>query len=859
VSPTEEWDRSVPARFEKVAALCPSVTAVRGQGKIITYDELNRVANRIARSVHAVSGKDRGRGVLLFRHRPRALAAMLGVLKAGNAYVPLDPSYPRARMALILEDVRADLILTDGETAALAKEIAGTGCTVVDIDEIPGDVRDGNLDLVVPPDALAYIMYTSGSTGRPKGVMQTHRNLLHFIRSYSNGLRISGADRLSLLPSFSFSASLMDIYGALLNGAAVCLYDVREEGSARLADWLTEDGITVYHSVPSLFRHFAAGLAEAQRFPCLRIIDLGGEPVFDRDVELLHRHFSRECILVNHLAFTEASVVARHFIRQDSEVPAGRIPAGHPADGVEVSLVDEDGQPVDDGCTGEIVLRSEYLSPGYWGQPELTRAAFTPAPAGSELRAYQSGDLGRRRPDGLLEHLGRKDFRVKIRGFTVEVAETEAALLGLGGIKDVAVVTREASNGENRLVAYVVPDGGAEHRGAKLRELLREKLPDHMIPSEFLFLDALPLNPNGKVDRAALPMSGAVLHEPDRSRVGPRNDTERRLALLWARVLDADGFGVTDSFFDLGGDSLAAFRLFAGIETEFGKRLSPSVLLQSPTLERLAKVVESLEGETCAAPVRLIPLWAGSTRPPLFCIAPVADNALWYRELAPHLDREHPVFCIDSSEAVLDMTMAELAASCVESMRRVSSGPFCLIGYSSGGVVAFEVARQLHGMGLPVALLALLDTPCPVPDRKRGIGSRIAFVARAFRNFPGWLYYYWLGTENKAAQLNVVMRRTFGLHVDEASDPFAIVGKYLGKLSGWLKAYRPEPYPGRIVFCRARGQKLLRHLKLDEEWRNLADRIEVYAVPGHHEQILKEPYARVLASRLNGELRDVRA
>jgi thioesterase domain-containing protein len=457
--------------------------------------------------------------------------------------------------------------------------------------------------------------------------------------------------------------------------------------------------------------------------------------------------------------------------------------------------------------------------------------------------------------------VGRKDFRAKIRGFTVEVAEIEMALLGLDAIKDAAVVAREGSGGENRLVAYVVPAGEVQCSGPELRELLRERLPDYMIPSEFVFLDALPLNPNGKVDRAALPMSGAVAPKQNGARVQSRNETECRLARLWAQVLKCDGFGVADNFFDLGGDSLAAFQLFAGIDKEFGKGLSPSVLLQSPTIELLAVAVAALlRGEARATPVRMVPLWSSGTRPPVFCIAPVADSALWYRELAPHLDREHPVFCIDSSEDVLGMTMGDVAASCVEAMRTVShAGPFCLIGFSSGGALAFEAARQLDGLGLPVALLALLDTPCPVPDREKGFGSRLVFVARAFRNFPGWLYYYWRGTENKAAQVKVVLRRILGLPVDKGADPSYIVGQYLGKISGWLRKYRLEPYRGRIVFFRARGQKLLRHLKLDEEWRKFAGRIDVYAIPGHHEQILKEPHVRVLASRINGELRDVRA
>jgi amino acid adenylation domain-containing protein len=858
--PAEEVEQSVPARFEMVAALCPTASAVRCEGRAISYDTLNRSANRIARAVTAVSGEACGRIALLFRHRPPALAAMLGVLKAGKTYLPLDPSYPEARTAFILEDCRPDLILVHRDTASQAEVLARGRCPVLDIDEIDAALPDDNPGRIVSPDALAYIIYTSGSTGRPKGVMQTHRNLLHFIRSYSSGLRISAADRLSLIPSFSFSASLMDIYGALLNGAALSLFDIREEGSAGLARWLMDERITVYHSVPTLFRHFLAGLSGEEHFPYLRAIDLGGEPLFGRDVELFQRHFAKECIMVNHLAFTEASVVARNFICMDSIVPTGRVPAGRPADGVEVSLIDESGQPAEDGRTGEIVLRSRYLSPGYWGQTDLTLAAFAPAPDGSGLRLYRSGDLGRFRPDGALEYLGRKDFRVKIRGFTVEPAEIEAVLIELDSIRDAAVMAREKGAGEQLLVAYLVAEGLSPPSAGALREILRDRLPDYMVPAEFVFLDALPLNPNGKVDRSALPAAHTGMTEPDLSRPGPRNDTERRLADLWRQVLVLDEVTVTDNFFDLGGHSLRAFQLFAGIEKTFGKRLSPSVLLRSPTIELLAVAIDGpARDEASTAAVSLVPIRPAGPRPPLFCIAPVADNALWYRELVEYIDPEHPVYCIDSSEKALAVSMEEMAARCVAIMKTVApSGPFFLIGYSSGGIAAFEAARQLRGTGLPVALLAMLDSPCPVPDGKRGVAAKLAFLVRVCRNFPGWLYYYWRGTGHKAAQLNIVLRRTLGLPVDESSDPFHLVGRYLEKVSSWLRHYRLEPYQGRIVFYRARGQKLLRHLKLDEVWRKFAERVDTYPVPGHHEQILKEPYVRVLADKINRELRDAR-
>jgi amino acid adenylation domain-containing protein len=415
----ENIEQSIPDRFEQQVDRYPNRLAVKAKSHALTYDTLNKVTNRVARAILAQRGEGEEPIALLLGHSGSAIIAILGILKAGKIYVPLDPSYPQARMTYMLEDSQAGLIVTNNKNLSLAASLAThratqNVCPVLNINEIDTSLSTENLGLSIPPDTNAYLIYTSGSTGQPKGVVHTHRNALHKIRGYTNHCHICADDRLLLLASFSFSSSTATIFGALLNGAAVFPFNVKEQGLTRLAGWLIQEEITIYHSVATSFRHFIGTLTGEETFPKLRLIRLGSETIYKQDVELYRRHFPQDCILYVGMSTTETGSVCRYFVDKETEITDNVVPAGHAVEGMEILLLDDEGQTVGLNQVGEIAVRSRCLSPGYWRRPDLTRAKFLPDPEGGDKRIYLTGDLGRMRPDGCLEHLGRKDFQVKI-------------------------------------------------------------------------------------------------------------------------------------------------------------------------------------------------------------------------------------------------------------------------------------------------------------------------------------------------------------------------------------------------------------------------------------------------------------
>ncbi|CAA9299517.1 MAG: Polyketide synthase modules and related proteins, partial [uncultured Chloroflexia bacterium] len=544
------------------------------------------------RALLAQRGEGAESVALLLEHNALMIAAILGVLKAGKVYVPLDPSFPYARNAYILEDSQVSLIITNNENRFLAESLSENRHSLIDIDEIGAAHSDENVNLTITADNLANIIYTSGSTGQPKGVVQNHRNLLNVAMRYTNGLQISAEDRLTLLQSYSVAGSVSNMLGALLNGASLFPFDVKEEGLTRLADWLIEEEITVYHSVPTVFRQFANTLTGREGFPELRLIRVGGEPVHAEDVQLYKKYFPPDSIFVNSYGASEAASVLRYCVDKDTEISDAMVPVGYPLGDIEILLLDDDGKAVAFDHVGEIAIKSRYTSPGYWRRPDLTRATFITDPQDEVARIYRTGDLGYMQPDGCLIVTGRNDFRVKIRGFRIEVAEIELALRGLNKIKEAAVVAHEDQRGEMQLVAYVVPEPEQAPATSELRESLKDKLPDYMVPSAFVVLETLPLTPNGKLDRLALPAPDLARPELDTSFVAPRNALEEQLVEIWVEVLGIARVGAHDDFFELGGHSLRATQLVSRVREVFQVELPLLSLFEEPTIAGLAERIE---------------------------------------------------------------------------------------------------------------------------------------------------------------------------------------------------------------------------------------------------------------------------
>jgi len=591
--PIKDAETSIPTRFEKMVAQHPDRIAVKSENKQLTYTELNLVANRVAHAILACCGEIPEPIGLLFPKSVGFVVAILAILKAGKIAVPMDPALPLARLALMFKDMQARLLLTDHQGFTLANTLARPD-QCINIDELKANASEENPCLPLSPDALACLFYTSGSTGMPKGVMENHLNLLRHTMRDTNDFHFCPEDKMTFVATAG-----RDIFRAVLNGATVCPIDIRREGFVGLGTRLVQEEITIYNSVTSAFRNFAGALTGCERFPHMRLIMVTGEAVRRSDFELYRKYFPNDhCVLVNRYGPNESGgLVSQYLMDKSSSFTGGAVPVGYATRDKEIHLIDESGKPADLGQPGEIVVTSRNLSPGYWRQPERTREVFQVDPVDNNMRTYHTGDIGVMDPDGCLTYLGRKDFQVKIRGNKVEMSAVETALLNMDTVREAAVIALEGDAGDKRLVAYIVSHHVPLPTTSDLRNALAATLPNYMVPSLFVFLDKLPVTGIGKVDRKSLSDPGRGRPTLNTPYVAPRNPVEAKLAQIWSEVLSVEQVGIHDSFFDLGGHSLAASSVISRIIQSFQMELPIRVLLNSPTVADMANVVLATEAK----------------------------------------------------------------------------------------------------------------------------------------------------------------------------------------------------------------------------------------------------------------------
>jgi amino acid adenylation domain-containing protein len=544
---------------------------------------LNEAANRTARAILRTQA-DNDPVALFFSPGFNAIAGILGVLKAGRAWVPMVPDEPSERLHILLTEAGSSLVLTDLSHIDSAKLLARNVANVVNIESITGSGPTEDLGLAITPDSVSNIVFTSGSTGRPKGVVHTHGIILNNIKVHTNTLYLTDKDRICQVASYTTLAGTSSIFRALLNGATLLPFNTAAEGAVNLAHWLIEKRITVCQIVPTLFRSIVQCMAESETFPDMRILHLGGEPVYRRDVLAFRKHFPKTCWLVHNLGSSEAPTIRQFFVDHDSPIEEERLPVGYPVPDREVTLVDNDGKTVEFEQIGEVVVRSRYIAQGYWRQPELTRQMFQLDPSGNGMRRFRTGDLGSMSRDGCLRLHGRKDSQVKVRGYRVEVAEVEAILLSIDGIGQAAVAFSETDF--DGLVAYVVPSEGGRLTEESIHKQLREKLTSYMVPAQVVILPRLPLTATGKLDRMALQATATRRASPISA--PPSNSMEQLLCDIWSEVLERP-VGVAESFFDLGGNSLSGSRILARVEAKLGVRVTIRDLLERPTVAAMAR------------------------------------------------------------------------------------------------------------------------------------------------------------------------------------------------------------------------------------------------------------------------------
>lgn len=886
-------------RFEAMAAQHPDRTAIDSNGVTLTYAQLNAKANRIAHAILATvpqarkpvaDAQDTPLVALFVDQGIDLAAAVFGTLKAGCAYVPLDPTYPDNKNAHMLADARPVAMVTYAASDARADTLTPRKLPKVHVEALPDNHPADNPALEIEEHRLAYVLYTSGSTGKPKGVMQTHRSVLHNAAIHADAFAITHEDRQTLLYPCSVYGGVRDTYNGLLNGAALHHYPVREAGYDGLQGWLAEHRISIYCSVASVFRHFARGLdesgqpADKNRYADLRIIKLGGEAPLPADVELYRKHFPDHCELSCGLGSTETGMSCRFPVMKDTPLDGPAIPLGKPVHGIDILLLDENRQPVPADDIGEIAIRSRFITEGYLGRDDLNTTVFSVDEADPGLRTFYTGDLAQRNADGDFMHRGRKDHQVKVRGNRVELQEVEAALEAHDRVRDAVVLAKTDAAGAVRLLAYVTlnesTDGGAVSAHT-MRDHLKHHVARFAIPNVYVHMDAIPLTPNGKRNRLALPEpedEGVTLLSAGGEKVEPANELEEKLAGVFARVLkmapaaDGDeyrGPGVTDSFFDLGGDSLQAVGLVLGIEKATGKRIELAALISHPSVRQLA---ELLDGDTSAlnaashAPVVTFrPASGTATKPALFTISGQGGSVLCYHDLARRLPDDRPIYGlqlpgINADETILD-AVEPVAAELIRRMQTVQpagQGPYLLLGYSFGAVVAYEMAAQLTAAGEKVDYLGILD--CQAPQTRRALPRHRRALVHLRDLWRADWPQRWRWVQDKLA----------GRHTDVAEyqveqpdrDLLEAMVERLNQLSAAsrraYKTYRPKPQthsPLTLFRCEERhGWMDFFENQPDRGWSTYAPLEQTYAIPGKHLEVFRAQHGEQLAKQVAASL-----
>lgn len=588
-----EIEQSIPERFEKIAHQYSEHIAVKRNSEAITYDALNRAANRLARRIMSQSDRSPEPVALFLRPGISLVIAELAVLKAGKINLFVNPAQPRERSEHILKNSEASIVVTDARHSSMIEEWANSPRTLIDVDQGDTQFSDDNLGIPISPSSYAELAYTSGSTGMAKGVLKSHRSRLRTCMDFINASHICAQDRIAV---FGRGATGKHVHYTLLSGAAFYFVALRDEQLLHLANWLRDEKITIFVTLPTAFRHLATDLRINETLPDLRLIRMSGERLIKNDVLLFQKHFPAGCTLVNTYAAQETGDVCFYFIDRNSTMKTSRVPVGFPAEGTEIAVIDELGNNVGIDVPGEIIVQSQSL-PVYC-RNVAGRLNYTVA-ANEEMgdRTYHTGDIGQLTADGCLVHLGRSDSVVKIRTFRVDIGEVEAKLAEYPGVKETAVVSTESTVGDTRLVAYYVPHVGIKPTTSLLRRFLLDRLPEYMVPSSFVCLEKFPLTATGKVARRALPSPGNKRPDLDSQYLSPRTPIEATLENIWSDILGIEELGVNDSFFDLGGHSLTAMRVISRVIQDFQLEIPLQSLFQSPTIAEMAAVIADHQGK----------------------------------------------------------------------------------------------------------------------------------------------------------------------------------------------------------------------------------------------------------------------
>jgi amino acid adenylation domain-containing protein len=859
-----DWtrDRCMHELFEARALRQPDALAVIGPGGELSYAELDARANRLARVLHAAGvGPDVKVGVRLDRSI-EMIVTVLAIGKAGGAYVPIDPAWPRLRVEQILGPLKARALVTQAahleDLRELKEALPELGAIVcIDAEDEARHIAQQSserLPRTGSSDNIAYIIFTSGSTGVPKGVVVRHQSAVNIIEWVNRTFAIGPEDRLLFVTALSFDLSVYDVFGMLAAGGSI-----RVAASAELRDperlfrVLQDEPITFWDSAPALLETLAPLFPGHEVAARLRLVFLSGDWVPISMPGRLWQTFGKGCKVVALGGATEATVWSNFHVVDEVRPGWVSIPYGRPIQNARYYVLDAHLQPCPVGVPGDLYIAGPCLADGYTN-PVATAERFIADPFGQPgERMYTTGDRARFWADGTMEFLGRLDQQVKIRGFRIELGDIEAALTSHADVRTALVVVRKEESGDRRLIGYVVREPGKNPRSAELRAYVKDRLPEYMIPSAFVVLDALPVTPNGKVDRKALPApdaGGATEY------LAPRTRAEAAVAQLFAEVLRVPVVGVRDNFFELGGHSLLAIRLFSAIEARLGTKLPLTTLFRAPTVEALARAVD---GAVAIPKGNVMPLRTGGVRAPLVCIHPGGGTLLGYHALITRLAADRPCFGIESRGLADDelpaATVSEMAEAYARRLLAVcDKRPFHLAGWSFGGIVAVELAKILRAGGNAVATITMIDTfaPSAFPQHELDEAAVLAELALD------------LGVEVKEDELRALGPEAALAHVVGLAHGSGVLPAHVGAeqlvrrlrvLGANLRAhqrYEPGLVDGRVVLVRA-----MEGIGIDPAtgWRaHMSQGIEIKDVPGSHFTMVRPPHVDALARIVDGVL-----
>ncbi len=837
-------DTPIDDHFRAVVASDPSRLALTGGPRPYTYSDLDQWSDAIAADLIAADApRDRPLAILTASNIA-LVPCILAAIKSGHFFVMIDPTDPRERVSLLLDESEASICLTDAvtrpERAIPMVEIRPFGS--------PAPPSLPRLD----PNPVVYLIYTSGTTGKPKGIASMHR---HFVEhSVTRGLLFGCGPGIrrgyTALPGYTRAASA--VFSSLLTATTLCAFDARTGSLSALADYLREEQVHRISLSPPLFRRLVAASPPGMDLSSIQELRLGADRVTMADVDAFKRLFPPSATLHVGFAASETSAAFEMKIHHDTELSGPLVPMGRPKRGVEVQLLDEEGNPVPDGTAGELVITSRLVAEGYWKNPELTAERFSVDPNDPERRTFRTGDLVRRESDGNYYFIGRSDSRLKIRGRRIDPSEVEAAFLATGGVREAVVVGKTDRRGEQELVAYVVMQPGAPCVPRALRSELRRTSPAWMIPTRIVELEAIPMTPATKIDRAALT---ARQDDEIAGDDGAADDLERQVVAIWAEVIDRPVHVDDDFFDDLGGESLMAAHIVTEIEKKIGKTIPPSLLLELNTPRRMAAWTRSAD----EAIRHVVELKNGSSEEvPLFCVAGGGGAVLRFRELSEALGPEQPFYGVQTHGFDLDHlpeTFAGIAASYCQAIRSIQpDGPYFIAGYSSGGKLAYEIACQLVDSGEQVALLGIIDTSAV--NERAGLWDRLRNRIEILRQNPLRAATFAREAAMRPSKwmMNRLVQKLLGKGV--AVPPRIIQNALLFR--GLSQTHQLRNYPGTLTLFRARHG--LKRVRVDQDlgWRPLVAAMEILDVDGDHETMLNPPYVQTLAEAMRTAIQTAR-